>query len=105
MHLQRQIIGLFFKLIVTMIFTLCSVPHGIAKTFVLSSVFKVTPAKPSQTSSHRKVTEERNKTGGDQQLKTLFFNITITFNVQIRQTATVLDEILSSLPAFNPVRA
>ena len=62
----------FLLLIATMIFLLKSEPHSFLKTCLLFSALNVAPSIPSQTPPHRKVTGERNKTGGIQHLRATF---------------------------------
>ena len=65
----------FLLLIATMIFLLKSEPHSFLKTCLLFSALNVAPSIPSQTPPHRKVTGERNKTGGIQHLRATFLKI------------------------------
>ena len=65
----------FLLLIATMIFLLKSEPHSFLKTCLLCSALNVAPSIPSQTPPHRKVTGERNKTGGIQHLRATFLKI------------------------------
>ena len=63
-HLTVTDSRLFFCSFATMIFLHVVSFTAFARLFFLSSTNQVAPTIPSETSSHRKVTEPRNQTGG-----------------------------------------